>query len=178
MLCITPRDARTVLKNGIWYPNSIRKIDGYKKLIQSGKWHNIQNIEQYLWPANTLIFTETGVLWEGKHRIWSLALCNNEDTEGIYFLCILGWPDDKATKLSPSGSYFYNDEYGAGFGSGIRIKYTQEAVDMFIKNNWEETLLPDIPELSTIKRKRDKKQPVFDRWRPIILRNKKKGPSK
>jgi hypothetical protein len=99
---ISHEKAQELVEKSSFKPNDIEKVRLYKEIMEAGEWvnateHCLFSKKHYAVP---IIFTEDGILWEGKHRIHALAQSN---VKGYKFVCIYGWDKTKATTEYQTG---------------------------------------------------------------------------
>lgn len=135
--------ARKIVEEGIWIPRSTKKIDALRREMLEGRWCDLVNIDKKVLYKEVMIFTDEGILWEGKHRMWALAMC--KDTITCQFAVILGWPKEKAPMLTPTG-IVYNDDYGDGKKKMVRINYLKNAVKLWTAGTTSIVILPPVPD--------------------------------
>lgn len=76
---ITSDQAKEIIKNsGLQNYGDTKKIQQYKKWMEEGRWGLFYNRTSPKFINDPLIFFESGILFEGKHRVRALA-----KTEGL-----------------------------------------------------------------------------------------------
>ncbi len=131
---ITPKEARQIIRRGMAAPHDMDRVVGFVDKMNSGEWKNVDETSAYkgYHYSVPLIFTDAGKLWEGKHRILSLAL---SECEGYKFACVTGWKAENATA-----------EYINGNKRPDRWSFLFHAVRKLIENDGQKTNLDDLTE--------------------------------
>jgi len=129
---ITRDKARDMVAKTPHKPTDPERVKHYKEVMNAGEWvdataHHLFRNRHYAVP---IIFTDEGLLWEGKHRINALAESN---ATGYKFVCVHGWDTAKAT-----------EEYQDGDKKFYRWGYLVYALHKLAGNGYEPTKLENI----------------------------------
>lgn len=108
--------------------NKIEKVFKYKEMMKNGEWELVPNnlsINEY--HDVPILFLENGLQWgNGKHRMLALSQLLGELIT-VRFICIVGWPIDKAGK-----KYLNTDE---------SVLFRGKALEKLMANNYNDVKL-------------------------------------